>query len=93
MTPAEAHAQLEIIRGGYHALFNSPTGKQVLSDLTAYCHGRKTTFDENDRRHAFNEGKRDVLMRIVEFANLSLEEIYHLRNAPLPRSVPQPGDD
>jgi CBS domain containing-hemolysin-like protein len=53
----------------------------VLADLIAYCHGRKTTFDVDARVHAFKEGQRDVLMRIVELTNLTIEEIYHLRTS------------
>ena len=93
MTPADAHAQNESVKRAYQAAFSTPSGREVLADLIAYCHGRRTTFDENDRRHAFNEGRRDVLMRISEFTNLSLEEIYHLRTSAVRSSAPQPGDD
>lgn len=78
-TAEEAHAQNEQAQRAYHALFSSPTGKQVLLDLIPFCFGRKSTFDPDDRVHARNEGRRDVLMRIAEFTNLSLEEIYSLR--------------
>lgn len=93
MTPAEERAWNESIQRAYQLAFATPDGKQVLADLIAYCYGRRSTFDENDRRHAFNEGRRDVLMRISEFTNLSLEEIYHLRTSPPRRTAPQPGDD
>lgn len=86
-----ARARNEQIQGAYHATFTSPQGKAVLADLVAYCHGRKTTFDPNDRMHAFKEGQRDVFNRIVEFTNLTLEEIYALRG-PVVRSIAQPED-
>ncbi len=79
MTAEEIQAQNELVKRAYCVAFGSPDGKRVLMDLIAYCHGRKTTFDPNDRVHAFNDGKREVLMRIAEFTNLSLEEIYQLR--------------
>lgn len=79
MTQEEAHAQNEQLQRAYQLAFATPDGKRVLLDLIAYCHGRRSTFDPNDRVHAFNDGKRDVLMRIGEFTNLSLDEIYKLR--------------
>lgn len=81
MTAEEAHSHNEQIQSAYHALFFSPGGKRVLSDLIAYCHGRKTTYHPDPREHAFREGQRDVLMRIMEFTNLNLEEVYRLRGA------------
>jgi hypothetical protein len=86
MTPEEArtyheqiHAYNEQMQSAYHALFSSPSGKSVLADLISHCHGRKTTFHADARVHAFHEGQRDVLMRIMEFSNLNLEEVYRLR--------------
>jgi hypothetical protein len=63
----------------YQLTFDSPQGKRVLADLVAYCFGRKSEFDPDPRIHAFNSGRRDVLMRIAEATNLKLEEIYALR--------------
>lgn len=85
MTREEAHALNSQLQGAYNALFATPTGKQVLADLVAYCFGRRTTFDPDPRKHAFNEGRRDVLMRIAEMTNLSLDEIYQLRGATRPQ--------
>lgn len=67
------------LQAAYQQTFATPVGRQVLADLVAYCHGRKSTFDANERVHAFKEGQRDVLMRIQEFTCLSIEEIYQLR--------------
>ena len=78
-------------RGAYAQLFGSPVGRIVLADLIAYCHGRKSEFDPNDRVHAFNSGRRDVLCRITEFTNLTLEEIYRLRG--LGRPIAQTQED
>ncbi len=90
MTPDEAHALNEQIQRAYHTVFTSEgAGKIVLADLVAYCFGRRSTFDENDRVHAKNEGRREVLMRIQEFTGLTLEEIYALRGPALPRSIPE----
>lgn len=67
------------LQRAYQLTFASTPGQRVLADLVAYCHGRRSEFDPNDRQHAFNSGRRDVLMRIAELTNLTLEEIYRLR--------------
>lgn len=67
------------LQRAYQLTFGSTSGQRVLADLIAYCHGRKSEFDPNERQHAFNSGKRAVLMRIGEFTNLTLEDIYRLR--------------
>lgn len=79
MTPEEAHRQNEELQAAYQHTFNTPFGKRVLADLAAYCGARKSTFDPDDRQHAFNEGKRDVFLRMQEFMSLELEDIYRLR--------------
>jgi hypothetical protein len=91
MTKEEARAHNEQVQGAYHATFTSPQGRIVLADLVAYCHGRKSTFDPNERVHAFKEGQRDVLNRVNEFTNLSLEEIYELRG-PAVRTIARQED-
>jgi len=76
---SDIHAVNQQKQRAYHALFTSPGGREVLADLIPYCFGRKSTFDPDARVHARNEGRRDVLMYIVELTNLTLEEIYQLR--------------
>ena len=89
MTQEEAHALNEQIQRAYHMVFGSPDGKVVVADLIAFCFGRKSTFDPDARVHARNEGRREVLMRIGEFTNLTMEEIYALRGPALPRAIPK----
>lgn len=84
MKAQDIHALNEQLQRAYHVFFSSPDGKAVLADLIPYCFGRKSTFDSDDRVHARNEGRRDVLMRILEFTNLTLEEIYNLRGMTRP---------
>jgi len=68
------------LQRAYQLTFNdAPHARRVLGDLIAHCFGRKSEFDPDARVHAFNSGRRDVLMRISEFTNLNLEEIYRLR--------------
>lgn len=90
MTQEEAHAYNEQVQRAYHMVFGSPDGKIVLGDLVAYCFGRKSSFDPDARVHAFNEGRRDVLMRIQEFTTLTLDEIYALRGVTIRQ---QTGED
>lgn len=89
MTPEDAHAINEQIQRAYHMVFGSPDGKMVVADLVAFCFGRRSTFDPDPRIHARNDGRRDVLMRIQEFTNLTMEEIYALRGPALPRAIPK----
>lgn len=79
MTSIDVRATNEALQAAYQQTFGNPIGRQVLADLIAYCNGRRTTFDPNDRKHAFNEGKRDVLLRIQELTCLTMDEIYQLR--------------
>ena len=51
MTPEEIRAVDEATQRAYQLVFSSPDGKRVLTDLSAYCHARRTTFDESDVRH------------------------------------------
>lgn len=92
MSDEIVRAQNEGAQRAYQVVFGTPDGRLVLGDLIAYCHGRKSEFDPDDRVHAFNSGKRAVLMRIAEFVNLSLEEIYALRGFILRREESK-GDD
>lgn len=90
MTAEEAHALNDSLQRAYNMVFRSPDGQIVLADLIAHCFGRRSTFDPDSRTHAFNEGRRDVLLRIEQFTQLSLEEIYALR---APRISIQTGED
>ncbi len=90
MSPEQADALNDSLQRAYNMVFRSPDGKIVLADLIAHCFGRRTTFDPNGQTHAFNEGRRDVLLRIEQFMELSLEEIYALR---APRMTIQTGEN
>lgn len=79
MTPRDAHLANELTQRAYQVTLGSPDGRLVVADLVAFCFGRKPTFDPDPRIAARNEGRREVLLRIMEFTNLSLEEIYALR--------------
>jgi hypothetical protein len=93
MTRDEVHAANEQLQGAYHAMFAKQEGapKIVMADLVAFCFGRKSTDGRDALETARNNGRREVLLRIQEFTNLTLEEIYALRAPPV--RVRSSGDD
>ncbi len=62
----------------YNRVFDmkSPYTQQVLIDLCKFCRMHDTTFHTDPRVHALLEGRREVILRIMEALNLSIEEIY-----------------
>lgn len=48
----------------------------VLQDLMRFCRGATTTFHADPRIHALLEGRREVLLRIIDFARLSQDALY-----------------
>lgn len=72
-------ANEQILRA-YGVTFGSPAGQIVLTDLVHYCRGGETTFVPGDARMSdFLEGRRDVFLRIQQFAKLTSDEIMQLR--------------
>lgn len=59
----------------YQAVFNSDDGKIVLQDMMQHWGILSDIFDENPRIHAFNEGARSVVMRILRTINADLDTI------------------
>lgn len=58
----------EVLRA-YTLTFNSPSGQVVLLDLMNFCKFREPIDDRVD------EGKRQVMLRIMNFTNMSLEQL------------------
>lgn len=58
--------------------FDGAFGKVVLKDLTKFCRGTQTTYDEDPRTHALLEGRREVLLRIAQYTNLSIDDLWAL---------------
>lgn len=65
-------------RHAYKFVFGGAFGSVVLKDLTKFCRGNETTFDSDPRVHALLEGRREVLLRIAQHLNLSVEELWAL---------------
>ena len=57
-----------------------PNAKAVLKDLAKFCRANDTTFLVDERASAVLEGRREVWLRIQNYLNLSVEEIYDLHH-------------
>jgi hypothetical protein len=49
--------------------------KAVLEDLKMFCRANATCFHADPRIHAVLEGRREVMLRILDFTTLSLDEL------------------
>lgn len=69
----------------YQAVFMSPAGQRVLTDLARYCRANESCFHADPRIHAVAEGQRRVWLRIQQHLNLTSQELYDLYrgNTPL----------
>lgn len=65
------------VKKSYKETFEGKAGELVLKDLARVCAPSKSAFDENDRVHAFNEGKRVVWLRIQKMLNMTEEDVYN----------------
>lgn len=73
---------LRLRKRAYQFAFPDPKNSPVLKDLAKFCRADKTCFDENERRHAVAEGRREVWLRIQQHLNLQPDELYELYNKP-----------
>lgn len=82
MTPEEIEAKNEELQRAYRLTFNSPAGQLVLLDLMSFGKFRVAIDDRAD------EGKRQVVLRIMNFTELSMEQLqaaYRGRISPGPQ--------
>lgn len=82
---AQAKALLMLRQQAYVAVFArdekgnfSPMGKDVLEDLAEFCHAHTSTFNADARVQSFNEGKRDVWLRISRHLDLESQRLWDL---------------
>ena len=59
----------------YKRVFDSDEGKFVLADLKKRCFADVSTFDENPRTHAHNEGARSVYLTIQHMLDLDIKGV------------------
>ena len=65
-------------KSAYRTLFrdgNSPMSRIVLKDLADFCRIGSSTFRKDSREHALLEGRREVFQRILDYQNISAEEL------------------
>ena len=59
----------------YRQTFGSPTGAVVLKNLMPALFADESTFDPDQRTHAYNEGKRAVWLHINKFLAYTPEQV------------------
>ncbi len=77
----DVEAQNEELQRAYNLTFNTPAGQRVLLDLMAFGSFRQPIASQID------EGKRQAVLRIMEWSLLTPEQIvalYQARIAPRP---------
>jgi len=74
-------SRLRIKRGAYIDTFRGPQGERVLRDLAKFCRATTSTYDDDPRRHAFREGRREVWLRIQTMLNLPDSRVQELSEA------------
>lgn len=62
----------------YKRLFDSDDGRIVLKDLMNSLHFDHSTFDSDPSIHAFKEGERAALLRIIRTANINANQLEEL---------------
>lgn len=81
---ADLDEQMAELTRAYAVTFGSPAGQVVLADLEKFGHlidplVLDDAKDKSDRRFFANEGRREVLLRIMKFGNFTVRDIYNLR--------------
>jgi len=79
---------LETTREAFLGTFDTPAGRRVLLYLYTWCRQNKSTYSQGqDVTHtAFLEGRRSVVLKIMEMMNLDdMTIIERARNAALAR--------
>lgn len=79
-TPAQARANLIELAVAYNRVFSKENQftQTVLKDLAKFCRAHESTFLPDARAHAVLEGRREVWLKIQEYLELSIDEIYDL---------------
>lgn len=57
---------------------NNKYTNTVLKDLAKFCRAYESTFNADPRIHAVMEGRREVWLRLEEYLQLHVDEIYEL---------------
>lgn len=58
----------------YLDIFDSDKGKLLLEELSKTLFSKKTTYNDNPQRMAFNEGQRSVLLHIQNMMKVDVDK-------------------
>jgi hypothetical protein len=61
----ERAQELKDLKDNYKAALNTPAGKQVVNDLMEKCYFAKRMYDDNPNVLYFREGRRDLILYIL----------------------------
>lgn len=78
--------EVDLIRA-YRLFFNSPAGMAVAMDLMKFCKFRSDVASEVD------EGKRRVFLRILQFSQLSDDQLFALFAGRMTFTPTEPHDE
>lgn len=67
-------------KAAYRAIFDGPQADEVLKDLARFCRAVETSFDESPYRMAFQEGRREVFLRIMTHLDHDIRDVSKLIN-------------
>lgn len=73
---------LRLRKRAYQLAFPDPKNSEVLKDLARFCRANATCYDDNDRRHAIAEGRREVWLRIQQHLDLQPDQLYEIYTKP-----------
>lgn len=68
----------KILHSKIRTVFGSPEGKEVLAHLMKEFNVFDSTFDSDPYIHAYNEGARSVMMRLLKTINTDPEQFSKL---------------
>lgn len=71
----EAHDLLARRKDDYVATFMTMAGQRVMKDLMRFCRATETCFDPDPRIHAALEGRREVILRVINHINLEPDQL------------------
>jgi hypothetical protein len=79
----QSKGRVRLLQGAYSRLFSGVATVEdvdaVKKDLAFFCFMDRSAFGSNSREHARNEGRREVLQRVLDFSKkdmLELESLY-----------------
>lgn len=59
----------------YKTTFSTVSGKKVLADLSIQARALANTFDPDPYQHAFNAGRRDMILFILHKLDYDIDEM------------------